>query len=143
MVLVLMGLTLHHAASLLKVFLLPAALARKRIWNPKYPICIQLGAEEDGTGSEQNLGSDPAQTSSTQPCAAAPALYLFGRTGREKEEWFRHLLLASAVPDGPSPSRWSTRPGNKRPGNKRLQFWTEREQKVSWEIILMSKCCRG
>ncbi|PWA16156.1 hypothetical protein CCH79_00019434 [Gambusia affinis] len=99
-----------------KVFLLPAALARKRIWNPKYPICIQLGAEEDGTGSEQNLGSDPAQTSSTQPGAAAPALYLFGRTGREKEEWFRHLLLASAVPDGPSPSRWSTRPGNKRPG---------------------------
>lgn len=22
-------------------------------------------------------------------------LYLFGRTGREKEEWFRHFLLAS------------------------------------------------
>ncbi|XP_027856436.1 testis-expressed protein 2 [Xiphophorus couchianus] len=94
-----------------KVFLLPAALARKRVWNPKYPICIQLGAEDDGTGSEQNLDSDPAQTSSTQPGAAPPALYLFGRTGREKEEWFRHLLLASAVRTGPSPGRWSTRPG--------------------------------
>uniref|UniRef100_A0A3B3Y0U5 SMP-LTD domain-containing protein n=1 Tax=Poecilia mexicana TaxID=48701 RepID=A0A3B3Y0U5_9TELE len=98
-----------------KVFLLPAALARKRVWNPKYPICIQLGAEEDGTGSEQNLGSDPAQTSSTQAGAAPPALYLFGRTGREKEEWFRHLLLASAVRDGPRAGRRSTRPGNKRP----------------------------
>ncbi|XP_014914317.1 testis-expressed sequence 2 protein isoform X2 [Poecilia latipinna] len=94
-----------------KVFLLPAALARKRVWNPKYPICIQLGAEEDRTGSEQNLGSHPAQTSSTQAGAAPPALYLFGRTGREKEEWFRHLLWASAVRDGPRAGRRSTRPG--------------------------------
>lgn len=26
-----------------------------------------------------------------------PVLYLFGRTGREKEEWFRRMLLASRL----------------------------------------------
>ncbi|XP_077482784.1 testis-expressed protein 2 isoform X2 [Stigmatopora argus] len=59
-----------------KVLLLPAILARKRIWNPKYPICIQLTG---GLDSQEE----------------ATALFLFGRTGREKEEWFRHFLLAT------------------------------------------------
>ncbi|XP_061912086.1 testis-expressed protein 2 isoform X2 [Entelurus aequoreus] len=63
-----------------KVFLLPTVLARKRVWNPKYPICIQLAST-----SQEDAGQ-------SDPCAT---LYLFGRTGREKEEWFRHFLLAS------------------------------------------------
>ncbi|XP_008280973.1 testis-expressed sequence 2 protein [Stegastes partitus] len=86
-----------------KVFLLPSVLARKRVWNPKYPICIQLaeGAksqEDEGRTSEESRGEEPgAEPASPKPSSSKhPAiLYLFGRTGREKEEWFRHFLLAS------------------------------------------------
>uniref|UniRef100_A0AAV2KFP0 SMP-LTD domain-containing protein n=1 Tax=Knipowitschia caucasica TaxID=637954 RepID=A0AAV2KFP0_KNICA len=62
-----------------KVSLLPSGLARKRIWNKKYPICIDLCP---GEGDVQEQG----KTSS---------LYLFGRTGRDKEEWFQHFISAS------------------------------------------------
>ncbi|KAI1896006.1 hypothetical protein AGOR_G00090360 [Albula goreensis] len=76
-----------------KVFLLPPALARKRVWNQKYP--------------------------ADQPIV----LYLFGRTGREKEEWFQRFLSASMTKEkeihsagsrmdvsglyGSSPSGWA------------------------------------
>ncbi|XP_042363840.1 testis-expressed protein 2 [Plectropomus leopardus] len=83
-----------------KVFLLPSALARKRMWNPKYPICIQLSREansqEDEGGEEP--GAEPAspqQSSSKYVYDLPTTLYVFGRTGREKEEWFRHFLHAS------------------------------------------------
>ncbi|XP_017274078.1 testis-expressed protein 2 [Kryptolebias marmoratus] len=87
-----------------KVFLLPSALARKRIWNPKYPICIQLAAgsrPQDGERGglaedlEDEQGTEAAPTGSKQSHHPPNMLYLFGRTGREKEEWFRHLLQAS------------------------------------------------
>lgn len=87
-----------------KVFLLPFGLARKRIWNAKYPICIQLAAgwkhqEGERGGLTENfkvdLGAESAQTGSKQSHDPPTTLYLFGRTGREKEEWFHHLLLAS------------------------------------------------
>ncbi|XP_063076971.1 testis-expressed protein 2 [Engraulis encrasicolus] len=175
-----------------KVFLYPVALARKRLWNPKYPICIRLNEQADqsqqppaltdlrddgqgrgggggggggggatdramgggggggggacgrgggvfgsvsvgggvsvsvsGGGSEQhhqqvvgsaasatpaNAGatttSTPsANTTTTATTTATTAtttttftnttLYLFGRTGREKEEWYHQLQAAS------------------------------------------------
>uniref|UniRef100_A0A3Q2PM15 Testis expressed 2, like n=1 Tax=Fundulus heteroclitus TaxID=8078 RepID=A0A3Q2PM15_FUNHE len=93
-----------------KVFLLPPALARKRVWNPKYPICIQLHAgggaspgEEDAEQVEKAAADRAAadraaadRAAPIRPASTAPVrLFLFGRTGREKEEWFHHLLLAS------------------------------------------------
>uniref|UniRef100_A0A8C4EPX1 Testis expressed 2, like n=1 Tax=Dicentrarchus labrax TaxID=13489 RepID=A0A8C4EPX1_DICLA len=90
-----------------KVFLLPSVLARKRMWNPKYPICIQLagGANsqgDEGGRSEDSQGEEPEaepacpqQSSSKHVNDLPTTLYLFGRTGREKEEWFRHFLFAS------------------------------------------------
>uniref|UniRef100_H3D5T7 Testis expressed 2, like n=1 Tax=Tetraodon nigroviridis TaxID=99883 RepID=H3D5T7_TETNG len=88
-----------------RVFLLPSVLARKRIWNPKYPICIQLaeGTNSQSTevGISENLwgketGTEHACQQKNSPKHDLPAtLYLFGRTGREKEEWFRHFLLAT------------------------------------------------
>ncbi|XP_053197089.1 testis-expressed protein 2 [Scomber japonicus] len=90
-----------------KVLLLPSVLARKRLWNPKYPICIQLASgansqEEDGgkleDSQEEEPGAEPVnpRQSSSKPVSDPPAtLYLFGRTGREKEEWFRYFLFAS------------------------------------------------
>ncbi|MEQ2174523.1 hypothetical protein GOODEAATRI_008806 [Goodea atripinnis] len=113
----------------LKVFLLPSMLARKRVWNPKYPICIQLARagtspEDEEAGSVKDLVSEPAaeqapsirQTPPGHPKNAPVVLYLFGRTGREKEEWFRHFLLASMETeaekerDGQRPGRSLTRP---------------------------------
>ncbi|XP_056222176.1 testis-expressed protein 2 [Seriola aureovittata] len=91
-----------------KVFLLPSVLAQKRVWNPKYPICIQLAGggnsqEDEGGRSEESRGEEPGgveptsqKQSSCKPVHDLPTtLYLFGRTGREKEEWFRHFLFAS------------------------------------------------
>ncbi|XP_071319584.1 testis-expressed protein 2 [Trachinotus anak] len=86
-----------------RVFLLPSVLAQKRVWNPKYPICIQLARgvnslEDEGGRLEEEPGAEPTspKQSSSKPVYDLPTtLYLFGRTGREKEEWFRHFLFAS------------------------------------------------
>ncbi|XP_045078661.1 testis-expressed protein 2-like isoform X1 [Coregonus clupeaformis] len=91
-----------------KVFLLPSALARKRLWNLKYPICIELavgeGVMEEEKGKVETPGEEQGGDRQTRPTATPkPAdnlpttLYLFGRTGREKEEWFHHFLSASMV----------------------------------------------
>ncbi|XP_037318676.2 testis-expressed protein 2 [Pungitius pungitius] len=82
-----------------KVFLLPSVLARKRTWNPKYPVCIQLAAGPSSREDEGGRAEDgrPRPSSSKRGPDPDPptTLYLFGRTGREKEEWFRHFLFAS------------------------------------------------
>lgn len=87
---------------------MPQSLARKRTWNKKYPICIELGRQDDfmskaegdsesfntrsrgeGTGGAQERGSSSSSRDLT--------LYLFGRTGREKEGWFQRFLSASKL----------------------------------------------
>lgn len=110
--------------------LLPSVLARKRLWNPKYPICIQLArggtALREGGGSEENRGEEPGVEPATpgqtpsKPVRDPPAaLFLFGRTGREKEEWFRHFLFASVDVkrekdrDRQRPGRCLSRPGRR------------------------------
>uniref|UniRef100_A0A672Q334 Testis-expressed sequence 2 protein-like n=1 Tax=Sinocyclocheilus grahami TaxID=75366 RepID=A0A672Q334_SINGR len=81
-----------------KVFLLPLALAHKRVWNRKYPISISLAEGEravkedemsEGQGEAQKVEKSPgSKTNVSHPVT----LYLFGRTGREKEEWFHRLF---------------------------------------------------
>ncbi|XP_078147955.1 testis-expressed protein 2-like [Centroberyx gerrardi] len=99
-----------------KVYLVPQSLARKRVWNKKYPICIELGKQDDFMSKAEGdrLETSEGRTASTsvtgdrgEGAGAALergwsssssrdlTLYLFGRTGREKEEWFRRILLAS------------------------------------------------
>ncbi|XP_042361040.1 testis-expressed protein 2-like isoform X2 [Plectropomus leopardus] len=80
-----------------KVSLLPPGLARKRIWNKKYPICVTLA---DGEVGEEILVEGQEEEERTEkhtvPDHQLPVtLYLFGRTGREKEEWFQHFLSGS------------------------------------------------
>ncbi|XP_042294430.1 testis-expressed protein 2-like [Sceloporus undulatus] len=102
----------HYEISGAKVFLVPPGLARKRMWNKKYPICIlfpdQLDQSSKGIGDQD---PDHQREKSTKKRVAPgqetpvkhPAenqertLYLFGRTGRDKEEWFQHLARASRV----------------------------------------------
>uniref|UniRef100_UPI0037E8658F testis-expressed protein 2-like n=1 Tax=Semicossyphus pulcher TaxID=241346 RepID=UPI0037E8658F len=80
-----------------KVSLLPPGLARKRVWNKKYPVCITLAEGEVGEESVvEGQEEEERMERYTVPDHQLPVtLYLFGRTGREKEEWFQHFLSAS------------------------------------------------
>ncbi|NXU44881.1 TEX2 protein, partial [Drymodes brunneopygia] len=89
-----------------KVFLCPPSLARKRTWNKKYPICVLLPEAAEGEGrSGEEQDTEPQGDEGTRKAAVAGqdipgdcrdrCLYLFGRTGREKEEWYQHLVQAS------------------------------------------------
>ncbi|XP_068765067.1 testis-expressed protein 2-like [Struthio camelus] len=100
-----------------RVSLFPPSLARKRMWNKKYPICVLLPADaECRAGGEPD--TDPQRAGGAQPQVPGQdvagdvrerSLYLFGRTGREKEEWYQHL--ARACCGAPSSSRGEARPG--------------------------------
>ncbi|XP_054850630.1 testis-expressed protein 2-like isoform X2 [Eublepharis macularius] len=102
----------HYDLCSAKVFLFPPGLARKRMWNKKYPICVLLPEQVDlgSKGSSEHDADHPKEKSSRKkplPSQDSPSkhpanpqertLYLFGRTGREKEEWFQHLVVASRV----------------------------------------------
>ncbi|KAK0147260.1 Testis-expressed protein 2 [Merluccius polli] len=105
-----------------KIHLVPQSLARKRVWNKKYPICIELAKQEDfmskAQGERPEAGDerpdaeedkvDKGERADGEEPRRPPALgggaggggltiYLFGRTGRDKEEWFRRFLLASGL----------------------------------------------
>uniref|UniRef100_A0A672YNV9 SMP-LTD domain-containing protein n=1 Tax=Sphaeramia orbicularis TaxID=375764 RepID=A0A672YNV9_9TELE len=87
----------YNFIPLSQVSLLPPGLARKRIWNKKYPICIVLADGEVGEDGllEGQEGEETVEKQSVLDHHLPVTLYLFGRTGREKEEWFQHFLLAS------------------------------------------------
>ncbi|NWI80246.1 TEX2 protein, partial [Dryoscopus gambensis] len=106
-----------------KVFLCPPSLARKRTWNKKYPICVLLPepAEGEGRSSEEHdteLQGDEGTRKVAVSGQDIPedcrerCLYLFGRTGREKEEWYQHLVQASR---GTPSSHGDTRAGEEQP----------------------------
>lgn len=89
-----------------QVYLVPPGLARKRVWNKKYPICIELSRQDDfmskaeGDRSEPSDGVSTSETGEANHGASSPSskdltLFLFGRTGRDKEEWFQRFLSAS------------------------------------------------
>ncbi|NWW01757.1 TEX2 protein, partial [Oreocharis arfaki] len=114
-----------------KVFLCPPSLARKRTWNKKYPICVLLPEPAEGESrsseehdtellAEQNIphrgdeGTRKVAVSGQDipgDCRER-CLYLFGRTGREKEEWYQHLVQASR---GTPSSHGDTRAGEGQP----------------------------
>ncbi|NWW87884.1 TEX2 protein, partial [Rhynochetos jubatus] len=112
-----------------KVFLCPTSLARKRTWNKKYPICVLLpdpADVESGSSEEPDaeLQRDEGTKAVPVPGPEVPGdcrercLYLFGRTGREKEEWYQHLVRASH--GTPSSSRGEARAGEKWPSWPRV-----------------------
>nr|XP_046258906.1 testis-expressed protein 2-like isoform X2 [Scatophagus argus] len=95
-----------------KVHLVPQSLARKRLWNKKYPICIELGRQDDFMSKaegdrweasesfntrDRGEGATGGQERGSSSSSRDLTLYLFGRTGREKEEWFQRFLLASKL----------------------------------------------
>ncbi|NXJ12781.1 TEX2 protein, partial [Odontophorus gujanensis] len=102
-----------------KVSLCPPSLARKRWWNKKYPICILFPERTDTEhrSSDEHGTELPGDEGTRKPQAHGQdvpgdcrerCLYLFGRTGREKEEWYQHLLRACR--GTPSSSHGEARP---------------------------------
>ncbi|XP_013922620.1 PREDICTED: testis-expressed sequence 2 protein-like [Thamnophis sirtalis] len=90
-----------------KIYLVPKSLARKRVWNKKYPICIELGRQDnfmakaqiDKETSEEKISLEKENSEASLDGAKSgtqknQVLYLFARTGRDKEEWFRRFLIA-------------------------------------------------
>ncbi|XP_045214289.2 testis-expressed protein 2-like [Mercenaria mercenaria] len=99
-----------------KVLLLPSGLVKKRLWSKKYPLCIALA--NDGkkqsvkpetssvSGSNGNQSAGKLSTSNSadsvqgfemvneQKCDSS-VLFLFARTCREKEQWYRRLVAAT------------------------------------------------
>ncbi|XP_010286065.1 PREDICTED: testis-expressed sequence 2 protein-like, partial [Phaethon lepturus] len=117
-----------------KVFLCPPSLARKRTWNKKYPICILLpdAADVERRSSEEQdaelqrdegMKKAPATGQDVPGDCRERCLYLFGRTGREKEEWYQHLVRASR--GTPSSSHGEARAGEKQPSWPLLCAGTE------------------
>lgn len=47
--------------------------------------------------ASEDLKKPPQPQEGTKSSQRDPILYLFGRTGREKEEWFRRFILASKL----------------------------------------------
>lgn len=98
--------------------LLPPGLARKRVWNKKYPICITLAEGEVGEESvvEEQEEDERADRHAVPDPQLPVTLYLFGRTGREKEEWFQHFLSSSR------PGAKSSVSGEENTGEKAFKF---------------------
>eukprot|EP00061_Rhincodon_typus_P008695 g31539.t1 len=85
------------------------------MWNKKYPICIflreavpykfkcsgdrEVKADRDTEGQRDRPESTltPEDLLRHHAESGENTLFLFGRTGREKEEWFRYFLLASRM----------------------------------------------
>lgn len=88
------------------VCLKPAGLVKKRLWSKKYPICVKFnGDEKENLTSSVSSDSQDVKNEGVKEKASSPrhhssgktkCLWLFGRTCREKEEWFRRLVAASA-----------------------------------------------
>ena len=83
-----------------KVDLLPPGLVRKRLWSKKYPICIILKK----LGNKKVIKDPTAQGAKALGFEVLPQelcedglLFLFARTGREKEEWYRRLEAATTA----------------------------------------------
>ncbi|NXX56141.1 TEX2 protein, partial [Scopus umbretta] len=122
-----------------KVFLCPPSLARKRTWNQKYPICVLLpdpvevecrSSEEHDTEPQRDEGTKkaPAPGQDVPGDCRERCLYLFGRTGREKEEWYQHLVRASR--GTPSSSHGEARAGEKQPSRPPLCAGTDPGQEL-------------
>jgi len=83
-----------------RVYLLPRGLVNKRLWSKKYPICIVPRSSYcPGDLRYTHPVSDASDADDDQK---QMVLYLFARSCRDKEEWYRRFLYASRGTPWPS-----------------------------------------
>lgn len=106
----------HFSIEGSKILLLPVGLVKKRLWSKKYPICIALASsgkkqvvKQESTSLSDSNGNQSSGKMSTSHSAdsvqgfefvsehkcESSVLYLFARTCREKEQWYKRFVLAS------------------------------------------------
>jgi len=90
----------HYDIAGSKVSLLPSTMTMKKVWSRKFPICLVLEkpnavAEEitykTRSTDEEDDAENMCKVKQQDSFEDIGVLYLFPRTGREKEEWFNHL----------------------------------------------------
>lgn len=90
----------HYDIAGSKVSLLPSTMTMKKVWSRKFPICLVLEkpnavAEEityNNKSTDEEDDTENVQRIKKQDSFEdVGILYLFPRTGREKEEWYNHL----------------------------------------------------
>lgn len=84
------------------VVLQPPGLVKKRVWSKKYPLCICLARvgtkihnKGDSSVDAQPLSSDSGFELISEEKCDSSLLYLFARTCREKEEWYKRFVAAT------------------------------------------------
>ncbi|XP_033737107.1 testis-expressed protein 2-like [Pecten maximus] len=99
----------HYNLEGSKVFLVPPGLVKKRIWSKKYPICIALASTDPkhhAMVNEQKLAETPDSELGfeivTEQTCGNGILFLFARTCREKEDWYKRFTAAAAAKPLPS-----------------------------------------
>lgn len=88
----------HYDLKDSRVFLLPPGLVKKRIWSKKYPICIALAntsLKKEDLDKERTPDTDDGFEIITEQKCDTGVLYLFARTCREKEDWYKRFDAAS------------------------------------------------
>lgn len=82
-----------------KVTTLPEGLVLRRLWSKKYPICIEILAKrtnKENPSIDQTAGCSAGQEVEKLNENNCTRLFLFARTCREKEEWFRRFLASAS-----------------------------------------------
>ncbi|CAL8124139.1 unnamed protein product [Orchesella dallaii] len=96
-----------------KIEIVPIGLSKKRVWCKKYPISITLACQDHMVGKIQEVVEDDAVNFNskedgkvdlrntrvkgqvTKESCDGRVLFLFARTDREKDDWYRRLINAS------------------------------------------------
>jgi hypothetical protein len=79
------------------ISLTPPTMSPRRIWSKKYPLCLALAQpgeerEEVRDPPEEESNKQPSQRVKSQTSLdKVNVLYLFAKTGRQKEEWYHHF----------------------------------------------------
>ncbi|CAK8696039.1 unnamed protein product [Clavelina lepadiformis] len=86
-----------------KMYLRPPGLVKKRVWSKKYPICLELPKNKKSDGKDVAVTEETDRqpddkdnktnynSSELNSQKDVDVLYLFGRTDRQKEEWFYRI----------------------------------------------------
>nr|XP_026689539.1 testis-expressed protein 2-like isoform X1 [Ciona intestinalis] len=85
-----------------KVYLKPEGLVKKRVWSKKYPICVEIPVKDQNKMKSKTTSLETdEQAKDTMnenvDVKDMECLYLFGRTDRQKEEWFYRIQRAINV----------------------------------------------
>uniref|UniRef100_H2ZAC3 PH domain-containing protein n=1 Tax=Ciona savignyi TaxID=51511 RepID=H2ZAC3_CIOSA len=101
-----------------KIYLKPDGLVKKRVWSKKYPVVVEIPKLVQEAKTKSQIDSTSKDKDSGEPQEKVDVnksdieiLYLFGRTDRQKEEWFYRIqrsinvalarhISKEATPDG-------------------------------------------